>query len=329
MAQYGYTPPRRNYGRITAPRSPNNRAGSLGIGAAVTPLGLSTRTPAKPAFTQDQVNQSLAANPQASKGGYEGPMPMGSQLPQQAQAPPPTPPGLSYDYSADPILNQISALSSQGRADAQSNALMLKKQLAIDYGDPALANTLGDPNTAQAADSNPFSVRKQLAKSYDTGQHQLDENYNQQNLFYSGARAKGLGDFANEYQGQLYDVAGKQQSALGGIDQNLAMALAAADAQDQQAQQDAADRAIQVALAYGIDPGQSTGPSDPFASPADQPPSPPPADPVANYAAPANASPFTMVGAGTAAGNALAPYIPDALAQALSVQNKKRLMQFG
>jgi hypothetical protein len=271
MSSYGYRDAQGGYGQIrrppvrptiTAPRSPNNRAGPLGVGP--TPLGLSTRTPAQPTFTQDQVNTSLAANPYASKGGYEGKIPMTGPGPQPQQAAPaaPSAPNLSYDYSADPILNQIQALSSQTRSDAQANALALRKQLAIDYGDPEVANQFGDPATAQAAQQNPFGVRQQLQRSYDQGLHNLEEQYNQQNLFYGGARAKGLSDFGTDYQGQLAGAAGQEQTALGGINANLAAALAAAQAQDIQGQQGAADRAIQMALATGTDPG-APGPITP------------------------------------------------------------------
>jgi hypothetical protein len=240
--------------RVTAPRSPNNRGGALGVGAAPFPT----------------LARSLAPAPRATSpftSGYGGPAgvssaPPTASPPRAAPAPPaqqpntnPAAPTVAYDYSADPVLNQIQAIGVQDRASAEANALRLKKQLAIDYGDPDLANQLGDTNTAQAATDNPFSVRQQLATSYQRGQTGLEDQYNKANLFYGGARIKGLGDLANQYQGQLAGALGQEQSALGGIGDQLNTALSAANARDVQAQQDAANRALQLALANGIDPG--------------------------------------------------------------------------
>lgn len=175
-----------------------------------------------------------------------------------AQAPPATP-SVSYSYDADPVLNQIQALSGQSRGDAQANATALRLQLAQQYGDPSLARQYGSEADATAAQGNPNSVLAQLAHSYQTGQQGLEEALNQQNLFYGGARVKQLGELANQYQSQVAGATGQEQGALGSIASNLAAAQHAADMQDAQAQQDAYARQLQYALAAGGAPSDYGG----------------------------------------------------------------------
>ncbi len=144
--------------------------------------------------------------------------------PSQPAQPAPQPATPSYDYSMDPILNQILALSTQQRSGATSSALAAKKQLAIDYGDSALARSLGDDATATAAEGNPFSVRKQLQTGYERGTEDLTtgyerdktaratnyerdvestrEDYNKRNLFYSGHFGQAKDRAASDYQQQ-------------------------------------------------------------------------------------------------------------------------------
>lgn len=211
------------------------------------------------------------------------PAPPAAARPPAAAAAGVAPPAIGYDYNTDPILNQIQALSTRQRGDAQSTALKLKKQTAIDFGDSGYArNVLQDEATALAAEQNPYSATAQLKQSYDTGSHNLDEQYNSNgHLFYSGARIKGQQDYANQYQGQLAGATGQEHGLLGQIDANQLAAAMAADQQDQQAQQAAYDRALQEALAYGINPGANTGPTaeavptdtnPPFAPAADMSP---------------------------------------------------------
>lgn len=160
-------------------------------------------------------------------------------------------PQVGYSYDADPVLNQIQALSGQSRENANAEALRLRKQLALDYGDETIARQYGGEEHAAAARGNPNSILAQLARSYQQGQQQLEEDYNQNNLFYSGARIKGLADFAQQYQAQQAAAAQEEQARLGDISSNLAAALHAADLQDIQAQQEAYARSLQSALAAG------------------------------------------------------------------------------
>lgn len=191
--------------------------------------GYGTRPARPPMMQQPQVN------PQATAQNQQAPMT----------------PQVGYSFDADPILNQIQALSGQSRQDAETNAHALRLQLAQQYGDENLARQYGGESEAAAAKGNPNSVLAQLAHSYELGQSGLEQALNQQNLYYSGARVKQLAELAQQYQSQQAGAAGQEQDALGGISSNLAAALHAADLRDIQAQQDAQNRALQAALGAG------------------------------------------------------------------------------
>lgn len=171
------------------------------------------------------------------------------------------------------------ALAANQRASAESGALKLRKQLAVDYGDSAYGKTI-DESTGQAAEQNPFSVLANLRTQYGRNQGNLEESLNAHNLFYGGARVKALSDALHDYQGQQASAAGAEQAAPGGIDQNRIAALMAADQSEQGAYADAYNRQLQLALAggyggygyggggYGAAPtGTDTGASPPASSP--------------------------------------------------------------
>lgn len=172
-------------------------------------------------------------------------------LAQSAPAAPQTPVLSGYSYDADPILNQVQALSTQSEENARANAAKLQQQLAIQYGDKELGTLYGGPDTGQAAADNPNSVAAQLAHGYQTSQQSLEDQLNAANLFYSGARIRQLGDLASQYGAQQAGAAGDLRNALAGVDANLSTALSNAAAQRLAAEQAAADRALQAALAAG------------------------------------------------------------------------------
>src|SRR6266496_5432200 len=61
----------------------------------------------------------------------------------------------AYDYSSDPILQQVRALAAQHTAQAQAAADAARSQAMIGFGfDPGLQ--YGDQNTAEAARQNPY-----------------------------------------------------------------------------------------------------------------------------------------------------------------------------
>lgn len=168
----------------------------------------------------------------------------------------------NYDYNTDPILQHINAITTMNRANAQSEALSLRKQLAIDYGDEDYARkVLGDEGTAQAAAGNVNSVRAQLKKNYDEGLRTLEDQLNKSNLFYSGERIRQNQKASENYQTKLYGATSQEQAALNTIASNLRAALEAADEKDLQAEIDAANRAYQNLPTYPT--GWSSGAPDP------------------------------------------------------------------
>lgn len=185
----------------------------------------------------------------AANTGVAGPGPNpGADYTGPPSAPSSAAPMAIFDYTTDPILQQIQQLAIQSRADAETNALAAKKQLAIQYGDTALADQIGDTNTRQAAEQNPYSVYGTLSKNQGRDTAGLDENLNKNNLYYSGARIVQQHDLADQYGQQRALAAGAEQTALGGIEQNRLSAYLAAHQNELQAHSDAYNRALQWAL---------------------------------------------------------------------------------
>jgi hypothetical protein len=229
----------------------------------------------------------LAANDQAHYGRlptptfptYTPPAPLGtpSSYTQQQPTVPQAPAGMSFDLSTDPVLQQMQAMAQNQRAQAESGALKLRKQLAVDYGDSAYGNTI-DSATGQAAEQNPFSILANLRTQYGRNQGNLEEDLNSHNLFYGGARIKALSDALHDYQGQQAGAAGAEQNALGGIDQNRIAALMQADRDEQSAYTDAYNRQLQLALAGGY-PAPAGAPPPGSTDTTDARPRVPPAGP--------------------------------------------------
>lgn len=249
MANYG------TYGMPTPALKPKKRQ----TGSTPTRLtqalasGQGARTAfANPYESNDQAHFGTNYGPLTAPSlpTYTPPAPLGTPqnyAPQQAVAPQ-APEGMSFDLETDPVLQQMHAMAANQRAQAESGALKLRKQLAIDYGDPTFGASI-DEATGQAAAQNPFSALATLKTGYDRNMTNMEEDLNSHNLFYGGTRIKALGDAAHDYQGQQANLAGQQQQALGGIDANRIAALMQADQQEQAAYADAYNRALQFALA--------------------------------------------------------------------------------
>jgi hypothetical protein len=181
--------------------------------------------------------------------------------------------GSMYDLNTDPVLQQAKAMASNQRAGAESTALKLRKGVAVDYGDSAYGATI-DPATAEAARQNPFSILANLASQYSKNTATTEEDLNNHNLFYGGARIKALAGGLHDYQGQQATAAGAEQNALGGIDQNRIAALMGADQSEQSAYEGAYHRALQWALAHpaiAAAPAAPSAPAGPQAIPANAP----------------------------------------------------------
>lgn len=163
--------------------------------------------------------------PQVAKSNA-GAQASGGQAPQQL-----------YSFESDPVLAKIRAMQGRARNDAIAQAAAARKQLAIDYGDAGISGDLaGDTLTAKAASDNPFSVLAQLRQRFEKeAPVELDEAYNQRNLFFSGARAQGMSDLAREYQQTRADTDGQFRGLLSDIDGGLQQALMQADMTEQDA----------------------------------------------------------------------------------------------
>jgi hypothetical protein len=231
--------------------------------------------PARPGYIDSPLRPRLGA---AASAKAKGPQVIvkqpGAATPKPTNAPAGVTAG-AYSSVYDPILQQIKALSQQSRENAKANATALRKQLAIAYGDASIVPDLNDESVTKAAADNPFSVRALLKRDYEKSGVQLDEDFNNSNLFYSGARANALGDNSFDYQNSTYSALGDARSQAQSIYQQLLAALMGADMQDIQAQWDANGRSQAEALANGTDPGAGLEPSEVSNSglaPSDVPP---------------------------------------------------------
>jgi hypothetical protein len=166
----------------------------------------------------------------------------------------------SYSFDADPILNQVAALSTMTDENARQATGKIQQQATIDYGNQALGTYYGGPDTGLAAAQNPNSVAAQIARSYGQNLGTLENQLNDQNLFYSGYRAKQLGDLAGQRERLDQGAASDLQKLLSGADQSLAATLAKSALERQAAEKAAADRALAAALAAG---GTPTAPAAP------------------------------------------------------------------
>lgn len=262
---------------------------------------------AQPALTQQPAHRDLAVTP-----GYQ-----------------------TFDYNTDPVLQQIQAVGMKSRGDADAAALGIKKQLAVQYGDPALANQIGDPATADAASKNPYGAFQQLQHSNETNAHNLDENLNAHNLFYGGARINQQRDLADVYGKAVADTTANEQSALSATEQARLSAFLSADQRDAEGQQTAAWNALAFNLAHPPPPPNDTGyPQNTTYAQLGATPGPitpglvePPVYPTTPKGLQVPDNPFSQTvlpwpGGKTAAKRVAAP--PGALAQALAAGVKSR-----
>lgn len=144
-----------------------------------------------------------------------------------------------YDYSGDPILMQAKAYAAKANEQAQAQADARLKQLGIEYNDP----------------NNPFSTVARLDRRYGEDVYSTNEGFNKANLWYGGQRGKALGQLATALQQSKYDAANQYRAQTTDVANNLAQALLGTQQGLIGAEGDAYGRALQQALAYGIDPG--------------------------------------------------------------------------
>ncbi len=201
---------------------------------------------------------------------------------------------VNVSYESDPVLARIRALGSQNVANAQSEAAALRKQAIIDTGFADVGGEIGlDSATLEAARQNPFSTRATIDRTSAEQGHNLNEALNQQNLFYSGHRANQLQDLGTSTALAQTNALRDLRGVLGGVDQGVMGAQAAATAQEQETlNQIAADeraaalnQAFTDSLALALNPPAPAA-SDPALAAA--------LDPAASMVAPAPVPAQTM-----------------------------------
>lgn len=161
-----------------------------------------------------------------------------------------------YDFSSDPALQQILATDAAARSNAEAAALTAEKQLAIQLGDAK--GIIGDSTVAKEAANNPYSTLASLGTAYKQTQWNTDQSNNENNLYYSGARAKQVATDADTYQHQQYDARTAAMNALATIQENLALAEGTANSNDAAGYQSAYTTAANNAATYGYDPGATS-----------------------------------------------------------------------
>jgi hypothetical protein len=201
--------------------------------------------------------------------------PAAAPPPAPGAPPTPTPAYDPYDFSSDPLYQNAVGIYNKTTGEANDEALAALKKLAIDYGDPDFARSLGlDDATIAAAASNPFSAVAQEKLNAANKPRQLDEGLNTQNLYYGSARTQQQSDLTRSLLAAQHtdqENAGTGATAIKG---NLAKSLLAAQGGLVSAGQDAAGRRqtqlgdLPVGGAGASTPGAPASPGAPRATAA-------------------------------------------------------------
>lgn len=256
-------------------------AGGGATGTAVVSGVAGAAGAAPPSVTQAQIDASNQANPNAAgangtpfAGNFTG---QGNGAGDGAAALP----GGSPDLETDPVYQQQKALDDQLLKDSASGYLSGTKDLLLGYGSSTLGKQvldglLADPRIASMftpADEAAFlanlsdnpdtstSTLAQLKRKFAGEEKALDEGYNAQNLYYSGARAKGLGDQNYSEQTRTEAVKTALMTALAKLAEGYRGAENQAKQGDLSGYQAAYERALQEALQYGTGAGTDTSSS--------------------------------------------------------------------
>jgi hypothetical protein len=130
-----------------------------------------------------------------------------------------------YDYSGDPVLQNVLAGNDAFLSDQKAHALQEQKRVLLGLGSRQLGRKLlGDDPFVDSISDDPdrsFSALAQIAFSNRRNKESFDESENQQNLFYSGHRAQGLQDLLRERLLQESQAVSGAEGALGQIMQQL------------------------------------------------------------------------------------------------------------
>ncbi len=200
-------------------------------------------------------------HPPPSPGGVAPPPP-------GPPRPPGTPPAAgsnnAYNFSGDPILQQILGQGVKLNNEADAQMVEDQRKSLLGFGSVAAAQKLFGANQGfvQSVGANPYSTLANIAHKYDgtLGMvNQTNENENAGNLYFSSDRLNTQLPEVYRQRGQdTYTATNSFQDAM---EQIMQQNLGVHNQQAQnavQAQQEAATRAVQAALASGYGPGAQT-----------------------------------------------------------------------
>lgn len=166
---------------------------------------------------------------------------------------------LNADYSSDPTLQAIINTENDAANQTVSGISDQIRQLLISSGLKDVASSeLGADSPYLAAitdDPNGTSTASRLNKSYIDKTHSTDEELNDEGLFHSGARVGKLSDLGHQQVLDKTDLANQLLQALAGFHGKQTDARTGAKRNIAQAEADARDRAIALALQFGTGVG--------------------------------------------------------------------------
>jgi len=165
-----------------------------------------------------------------------------------------TPPGspYSFDFTADPVLQTIRAMSERNISAAEAAATGARSTALESFGyDPALESLYGDANVAGVARANPFSTLSTISRAHAQRGRDLSGALAQRNLGYSSYGNEQVANEQHAYLGEQTAATQKLQQALAAISEGVAGTRETEAERDAQAAQDAYERALNFALEHG------------------------------------------------------------------------------
>lgn len=131
-------------------------------------------------------------------------------------------------YEADPVLMQIRAMGRANIGQARASATAKRRQELIGFGDENFARqALGgqaDDALLQAIRENAMSTTAQLRTEAARETGEAEEGFNKSNLFYGGARIRGLEELGQTQLARSASAQGAVGSRLSAIEEALMQA---------------------------------------------------------------------------------------------------------
>lgn len=190
------------------------------------------------------------------------PPPIAPGAPPAAPPAPPQAPAAPNvgDYSSDPTLQEIIRTENEAANHQVSSDDDQIRQLLISAGLKDVAQSqLGADSpylSAITEDPNGTSEASRINKSYIDKAHATDEDLNDQGLFHSGARVGKLADLGHQQVLDKTDLTSRLLAAIGGLRDDQVGARTGAKRNIATGEAAARDRAIQLALQYGLGAGK-------------------------------------------------------------------------